>query len=103
MGKAEIHLDGSEISVIKALGLTGGEKSGQELADLLSDFEEMELIDTLKGMIMMGYVVADRRSFYDQEGLYLTNFAVNSGYSRDLKDAMDPHQGRPKSKRVRRE
>jgi hypothetical protein len=30
-------------------------------------------------------------------------FHVNSGYARELKDAMDPNPDRPKSRRMRRE
>jgi hypothetical protein len=103
MAKNDINLDGTEISVLKAIGLMGAEISGEELMARAPDLMEAELIDTLKGLIMMGYVVADRRAFYDEEGLKATNFYVNSGYARDLKEAMDPRNDRPKSKRVRRE
>jgi hypothetical protein len=104
MGKNEINLDGGEISILKALGLGGSEITGEELMEKVPDLMEAELIDSIKGLIMMGYVVADRRSFYDEEGLKLTKFCVNSGYAKDLKAAMDPRTGREaKSKRVRRE
>ena len=103
MAKNEINLDGTEVSMLKALGLTGGEITGAELMERMPDLLEVEIIDTVKGLITMGYVVADKRSFYDKEGLEQTKFHVNSGYSRDLKDAMNPNQERTKSKRVRRE
>jgi hypothetical protein len=103
MGRSEIHLDGTETSVIKAIGITGGDIKGDELMALLPDLVEMELVDILKGLITMGYVVADRQAFYDKAGLEITTFHVNSGYSKDLKEAMDPSRNRPKSKRIRRE
>ena len=103
MAKNDIQLDGGEITIIKALGLTGGEISGEELMVRVPELMEAELIDSIKGLIMMGYVVADRQAFYNKEGLQQTKFYVNSGYSKDLKDAMDPNSDRTKSKRVRRE
>ncbi len=104
MARNEINLDGAEISVIKALGLSGNDITGEDLAARVPDLLEAELIDTIKGLITMGYIVADSQAFYDLEGMAKTTFSINSGYARDLKDAMDPRSTeRPKSKRVRRE
>lgn len=105
MARSEIHLDGAEVSIIKALGFGSSDVNGEDLMSRASDLEEAELIDAIKGLITMGYIVADRNSFYDKEGLAGTQFHINSGYSRDLKDALDPRAGsdKPKSKRVRRE
>lgn len=103
MAKNEIQLDGGEITIIKALGITGSEITGEELMTRVPELMEAELIDSIKGLIMMGYVVADRQAFYDKEGLEQTKFYVNSGYAKDLKEAMDPNNDRPRSKRVRRE
>lgn len=98
----DINLDGGEISVIKALGVHGTELSGDELLGKLPGIVPAELIDTLKGLIMQGYVESDRRSVYNEEDLKIANFNVNSGYSRELKEALDP-QPKQKSRRVRRE
>ncbi len=62
-----------------------------------------ELIDTVRGLIQQGYVDADSNSFYNKEEMEDVNFRVNSGYSKDLKDALDPRPDVKKSKRVRRE
>jgi hypothetical protein len=51
----------------------------------------------------LGYVDADRNSFYKKEELESNVFRVNSGYSKELKDALNPRPEKPKSKRVRRE
>ena len=98
----EINLDGGEISVIKALGVHGTEVSGEELMGKLPGLVPAELIDTLKGLIMVGYVEADRRSIYSEDDLKQAHFNVNSGYSRDLREALDPAP-KQKSRRVRRE
>ena len=99
----EIQLDGTEISVIKALGIGGSEIDGGSLIARCEDLEIAELIDTVRGLIMQGYVEADSNSFYNEKEMEDINFRVNSGYSKDLKDALDPRPQQRQSKRVRRE
>ncbi len=101
--KHDIQLDGTEISVIKALGIGGSEIDGETLRERCSDLEKAELVDTLKGLIQMGYVDADNDSFYDSKGMDKEHFRVNSGYAKALKEALDPRPEIRKSKRVRRE
>lgn len=100
---SNINLDGGEISIIKALGMSGGEVSGELLMERVPDMEAAELADSLKGLIMMGFVVPDDPSFSRAADLEKTKFHVNSGYARELKEAMDPTPEKPKSRRVRRE
>jgi len=102
MGR-EINLDGAEISIIKALGIGGGEIDGGTLIARCEDLDIAELIDTVRGLIMQGYVDADSNSFYNEKEMGDVNFRVNSGYSKDLKEAIDPQPNVKKSKRVRRE
>ena len=100
----EINLDGGEISVLKAIGFGGTHLSGEQLLEKVPDLEEAELIDTLQGLMMMGYVVADKQSFHTRDDLERTNFHVNSGYSRELRESLDPNKKpEKKSRRVRRE
>jgi hypothetical protein len=104
MSGREINLDGGEISVLKALGVGSGEMSGEDLMIKLGgELVPAELIDTLKGLIMQGYVESDKNGFYKEEELKAIHFRVNSGYSKDLRAALDPQQPVRKSKRVRRE
>ena len=105
MSGREINLDGGEISVIKALGVGSGEMNGEDLMTRLGgDLVPAELIDTLKGLMTMGYVEADKSAFYNTEDLKVVHFRVNSGYSKDLREALNPQAQKPKkSKRVRRE
>lgn len=103
MGSNDLNLDGAEISVLKALGLGGGEVSGVDLMKRVQDLEPAELIDTLKGLISQGFVDADKTGFYSTEEIGPLHFMVNSGYSKDLKDALNPRPEGPKSRRVRRE
>ncbi len=99
----EIQLDGCEISIIKALGLGSGEIDGATLIERCADLEFAELLDTIKGLVALGYVETDGQSLHNKEEMEKAHFHVNSGYSKDLKDALDPREEPKKSKRVRRE
>lgn len=105
MGKIEIQLDGGEISVIKGIGLSGSHISGDILCEKIPEFEPAELIDTLLGLITMGYVLCDKASLHSIEDVHHATFYVNSGYVKDLRDALDPRRRQRKkpSRRVRRE
>src|SRR5205807_1885321 len=103
MSERELNLDGGEVSIIKAIGLSGTEVTGEELMRRCPELVGAEVVDTLKGLMMLGYVVSDSGSFHDEEDLLHITFRVNSGYSKELREALNPQQGKPKSKRVRRE
>ena len=99
----ELNLDGMEISIIKALGFGGSDVSGEDLMMLVPE-SGAELINTLQGLVSLGYVVADKSSFHNAEEFKKTRFQVNSGYSKELKDSLSPAQReKPKTRRVRRE
>ena len=98
----EITLEGGEVSVLKAIGFGGTGVYGEDLVERLPELEVVELIETLQGLMTMGYVVADRQSFRDEKDLKRTMFHINSGYSKDLRDAVDPSRKRPEPRRRRR-
>ncbi|SRR5579862_843580 len=97
----EISLEGGEVSVLKAIGLGGTHLSGGDLLEKLPELEVAELIDTLQGLMMFGYVVADRQSFREEDDLKRTSFHVNSGYTRELREAIDPTRKKPERRRRR--
>ena len=102
---SEIHLDGGEITVLKAIGFSGSALGGEQLIEKVKQFAEAELLDTLDGLMMMGYVLSDKQSIHCMEDIERTNFRINSGYSKELRDALDPRrrQSDKTSRRVRRE
>ena len=102
---AEIHLDGGEVTVLKAIGLGGTIVNGETLLERVHGLEEAEIMDTLRGLIMLGYLMSDKRSLYDLKDVTIANFHVNSGYARELKEALDPRSRKKprRSRRVRRE
>jgi hypothetical protein len=103
MGAHEINLDGSEISIIKAIGLSGGGMDGKTLLERMPELVPAELCDAIQGLVAMGYIDCDRGSLHSTEELEKANFHVNSGYAHELKNAINPQTEKPKSRRVRRE
>ncbi len=103
----DINLDGGEKEILKAIGIGGAVISGKHLLDCVSGMEEAEFISTLKGLLMTGYVLADKQSFHDFKDIEVAEFRVNAGYARDLKEALDPRLKRERKeqrgRRVRRE
>jgi hypothetical protein len=102
MGR-EIQLDGVEVSVIKCLGIGSGDMDGNMLLESCRDLEFAELADALRGLMAQGYVDGESESFNDVETFKKLHFRVNSGYAKELRDALDPTPQQKQSKRVRRE
>ncbi len=100
---AYINLDGAETSIIKALGFSGTEISGKTLMESLGKLGADAVISTINGLISVGFVSCDRVSIQSLEDFERGHFQINSGYARDLKEALEPTQTPTKSKRVRRE
>lgn len=97
----EIHLDGTEVTLIKAIGF-GGTVTGDALIERAPHLAEAEMIDTLKSLLMLGYIEVDREGLHSMKDVENATFHVNPGYSRDLREALDP-SAQKKSRRIRRE
>jgi hypothetical protein len=50
----------------------------------------------------MGYVLADKQSFHNFDDVEHAEFHVNSGYAKDLKEALDPRLRRERKERKNR-
>jgi hypothetical protein len=98
---SKINLEGGEITIIRALGLSGVPMSGKDLKSRVGNTGDTQLTETLKTMIALGYVSATP-DLDMVEDLDKVTFAVNSGYSRALKEALEPEKKGP-PKRVRRQ
>jgi hypothetical protein len=96
----EIKLDGGEITIIKALGFSGG-LNGRILMDRIGEMEFAELADALSGLMTQGYVLSTKVNVQNKEDMERAGFRVNPSYSRDLRDALRP-AGRRKEERQRR-
>ena len=98
----EISLSGGDISVLKALGLSGGQVGGKALIDRLGGMETAEIIDALDGLIMMEYVQSDTEKLRSADDVYQAKFNVNTAVLRDLRDALTPQKKENKPTRQRR-
>lgn len=100
-----VHLDGVDITILKTIGLGGTTLSGEALAERLSSLDEAELIDALKCLVQIGYIECDGGSLHSAEDVKKASFHVNSGYSKELREAIHPNTHKPqkRSRRVRRE
>lgn len=90
----EIKLDGGEIAVLKTLGLSGTQMQGKILLERSDEMETAELLDTLNGLLTLGYVLASKVNLRTAEDVERTLFRVNPSYSRDLKSALNPSAAR---------
>ncbi len=97
----EIKLSGGEISMLKALGLSGSPLSGHLFMARMKELEPAEFLDTLKGLLMMDYVMSSKVSIVKIEEVSHASFRVNPTHSRDLRNALRPG-GRRDDDRERR-
>ena len=86
----EIQLSGGDITMIKSIGLSGTAISGGILITRCMGMGDAEIIESLKDLIALGYVVADDEDFHTGSDINKIQFRVNTSYARDLKEALDP-------------
>lgn len=98
----DINLNGGEITILKAIGLSGSPAHGKMLAEHMGDMETAEFLDELNGLISLGYVLSDKVNLYSLEDIQKSSFRVNASYARDLKDAIFPGRSRERDKPRRR-
>ena len=90
----EIKLSGSEISVLKTIGLSGTQIFGKLLLGKISDAEQTEFLETLTGLIDQGYVLSNKVNIRRIEEVETAFFRVSPAYARDLRGAMNPARKR---------
>lgn len=98
----EIKLDGGEITILKTLGLSGSQMYGKQLIDHMGEMEIAEFIDTLNGLISLGYVLSNKVNLRMMEDVERAFFRVNGAYAHDLRDALNPGRRREKESTSRR-
>jgi hypothetical protein len=98
----ELNLSGGEITLLKTMGLSGMPVFGKLLIERVGDMETAEFLDTLQGLISLGYVVSDKVSVRTMEDVERAVFRVNASYARELRDAIRPGHRREQERRRRR-
>lgn len=90
-----ITLNGGEISILKTIGLSGGQVAGKQIAERMEDMESAEFLDTLLGLMTMGYVLSTKVNIRTLEAVESSSFRVNPAFARELRDALYPSRNRP--------
>src|SRR4051812_8337599 len=100
----EIKLNGGEIMLLKKIGLGGAPLFGKLLVDRIEEMETGEFLDTLCGLIDLGYVVSNKVNIRLMEDVQKAFFRVNPTYAKDLQDAVNPsrRRERERAERMRR-
>jgi len=97
---SKINLDGGEISIIRALGFSGTQMLGRDLKGRVERMSDGDLADCLVTLIALGYITSTPELSAHEE-IDKVAFAVNSGYAKMLREAIDPDP--EPTKRVRRQ
>jgi hypothetical protein len=98
----DIKLSGGEITILKAVGFGGTQLYGKLLLDRLGeDIIAAEFLDTLEGLMSMGYVLSNKVNVRTMDDVQRAFFRVNPVHARDLKDATNPSAGRERQRERR--
>jgi len=100
-GGREIKLNGGEISVLKKIGISGTPLLGKLLIDRIEEMETAEFLDTLCGLIDLGYVVSNKVNIRLMEDVEKAFFRVNPTYVKDLQEAVNPARKRERERQDR--
>ena len=100
MGR-DIKLDGGEISILKKIGLSGSPLMGKLLIDRIEEMETGEFIDSLCGLIDLGYVLSNKVNIRLMEDVEKASFRTNPAFSKDLQDAVNPSRRRERERQER--
>jgi hypothetical protein len=98
----DINLSGGEITILKTMGLSGMPVYGKQLGERIGEMEPAEFVDELNGLIMLGYILADKVNIHTMEDVEKATFRVNASYAHDLRDAIRPGRRREQERRRRR-
>ena len=97
----EIILGGSEISLLKKIGLSGAQMYGKMLIDRVEGMENQEFLDTLIGLIDQDFVLSNKVNIRLIEDVERAFFRVNAAHAKDLRDAVNPGRKRDRERAQR--
>ncbi len=98
----ELNLNGGEITLLKTLGLSGAPIAGKFLVEHMREMEAGEFIDTLEGLLAMGYVLSSKVNVRTMDDVKHGFFRVNPSYAHALRDSIHPSRNREAPQRRRR-
>jgi hypothetical protein len=97
----EIKLNGGEITILKKIGLSGTPLFGKLLVDRIEEMETGEFLDTLCGLIDLGYVLSNKVNIRLMADVEKAFFRVNPTHSKDLQEAVNPAKKRERERQER--
>jgi hypothetical protein len=100
MGR-DIKLDGGEITILKKIGLSGSPVHGAILIGRIEEMETGEFLDSLIGLIDLGYVLCNKVNIRLMEDVEKAAFRANPAFTKDLQDAVNPSRKRERERQER--
>ncbi len=97
---SNISLDGAEITILKTLGLGGSSMAGKDFKTRVPGMNPKELLDVVQPLIELGFITCNC-DLNHVEDFDKASLAVNPGYSKELKEVIDP-EPKERNKRQRR-
>lgn len=98
----ELTLDGGEITVLKKIGLSGGQIYGKLLTDDLEKDEIPIFLDTLAGLMEQNYILSNKVNIRLIEDVERAFFRVNPAFAVELRDAASPARRRERDRQRER-
>jgi len=97
----DIKLNGGEISILKKIGLSGAPLFGKLLIDRIEEMETGEFLDTLAGLLDLGYVLSNKVNIRLMEDVEKAFFRVNPAHTKALQEAVNPSRKRERERQER--
>ena len=97
----EMKLSGGEITLLKALGLSGTPVQGKQLVARVGELEPAEFLDTLDGLVSAGYVTSNKVNIRLMEDVEKAFFRVNPAHTKALQEAVNPSRKRERERQDR--
>ena len=94
----ELTLDGGEITLLKRIGLSGGQIYGRLLVDELEQEEIAPFLETLVSLLDQNYVLTNKVNIRLIEDVEKAFFRVNPAFSVALRDAVNPARRRERER-----
>ena len=94
----ELTLDGGEITLLKRIGLSGGQIYGKLLVDDLEQEEIAPFLETLIGLLDQNYILTNKVNIRLIEDVEKAFFRVNPAFSVALRDAVNPARRRERER-----
>ena len=97
----ELNLDGSEITLLKRIGLSGGQIYGRLLIAELEKGETAPFLETLISLLDQNYILTNKVNIRQVEDVETAFFRVNPAFAIALRDAVNPARRRERERTQR--